>query len=98
MSAIGRARSVTEARVRNGVRLSGGGAGGLVVPRVPRRARGRAGPGPAISGGRGLRRRPPESGGGSCVGRAVRGAAGGRGAAASGRGGAGVGASRGSGT
>src|ERR1700690_3734884 len=65
--------------VRNGVRLRGGGTGGLVVPRVPRRARGRAGPGPAIPGRRGLRRCPSKSGGGAGVGRTVRGAAGGRG-------------------
>src|SRR5580704_17686271 len=98
MSAIGRARSVTEARVRNGVRFSGGSAGGPVVPRVPRGARGRAGPGPAIPGRRSLRRRSPEGGGGARVGRTVRSAAGGRGAAARGRGGAGVGAGRGAGT
>ena len=84
--------------VRNSVRLRGGGTGGLVVPRVPRRARGRAGPGPAIPGRCGLRRCPSESGGGAGVGRTVRGAAGGRGPAARGRGGAGVGASRGAGT
>src|SRR5437763_10948066 len=83
--------------VRNGVRLGGGSAGGLVVPRVPRRAGGRAGPGPAIPGRRGLRRRPPQGGGGTCVGRAVRSAAGGLGTAARGRGGAGLGASRGTG-
>jgi hypothetical protein len=75
--------------------LSGGSAGVIVVSRVPRRARGRAGPGPAIPGRRGLRRRSPQGGGGAGVGRTVRGAAGGHRAAARGRGGAGVGTSRG---